>query len=818
MNRLVFNVRYALRSLLRDGVRSFLAMLSVAFGVLSLVTMQLLASVFLNGPLLDQRLSLGGDAQFQTASRAESFTPDALAQIDTWQQTGVIGAYSPLALGSAALMRSTDSGRSTVIVEALGIDPATYPLVGTLELREPVGATLTALLSESGTALITRDIADARSLQIGSMITVLGNGSPVQLRITGIVDATPSQIGYTLLYSFATARLLENREDVINAVSITWGTDPAAQEILTAAPYPLTIARDRASQIEASSVARLFDAMLKAAGVLGLLIGGISVSNTLQVILARRKLEIAMLKTLGLKQGDLLILMSIETGIIGLAGGVLGALLGSIVTGALLEVLSGSATLLLRWSPDPLIVTGGILIGVVTAVVFGMQAILAISSTRPVEVLRELPPKQPLETSGARLLLYVLLFVVFGVLVGWIIGSVVEGVLYVIAGGWVLIALRGVFWAVLWLALQMPLPPLPMLQLARAHLRRRKMQASLSVIALFAGAFSVTFAALVIRNAQTELAARQGAETGYNLLVYAHTEDTATAQAQMALAGGRDVYISTRVQGEVNDNPLSIEGRSADALDTDVRYDGAWSDDGQIGVLPQTYRDVYAIGDMLRLRYGERTMAVELVGFYDASFDSIASYENVLIVPAATLRLLAGDAVQTRVIGMFPPDALDAATDLIGSALPEVLVLSRADRNNALTAGYRALFTFAVSVAGLAFVAGAVLIANSAGLTVVERRREIGVFKAVGYTSGHVLRLLLAEYGFLGLIAGIFGIAGSVAAVHYVNATQPSSALAIEPAILIGMLIFSASIALVSAAAVAWQPAHVRPLDVLRYE
>jgi putative ABC transport system permease protein len=93
------------------------------------------------------------------------------------------------------------------------------------------------------------------------------------------------------------------------------------------------------------------------------------------------------------------------------------------------------------------------------------------------------------------------------------------------------------------------------------------------------------------------------------------------------------------------------------------------------------------------------------------------------------------------------------------------------------------LFSFAASIAGLALVAGAVLIANSAGLTVIERRREIGVFKAVGYTSRRVLALLL-----------------------------------IEPWVLAAMLAASVGIALISAASVAWQPTHIRPMEVLRYE
>ena len=171
----------------------------------------------------------------------------------------------------------------------------------------------------------------------------------------------------------------------------------------------------------------LFDLMLKGAGVLGLLVGGLSVANTLQVILARRKLEIAMLKTFGYQRGDLLTLIALETGLIGIVGGVAGALIGTVIAGKLFDVLGGVGTMLLSWSPDPLIVGGGIVAGLLTAVVFGLQAILASSATRPVELLRDLPTKTPTPVLLGRLALYGLLLLVFGLLVGVVLGDALMG-------------------------------------------------------------------------------------------------------------------------------------------------------------------------------------------------------------------------------------------------------------------------------------------------------------------------------------------------------------------------------------------------------
>jgi putative ABC transport system permease protein len=473
---------------------------------------------------------------------------------------------------------------------------------------------------------------------------------------------------------------------------------------------------------------------------------------------------------------------------------------------------------MIDWRPDPLIVVGGVIAGVLTAVVFGMQAILVGSATRPVQLLRDLPLKTSRQTQIGRLGLYGLMLVVFGMLVGIVLGSPLEGILLVIGGGIVIVLLRAIFWAVLWVTLKVPLPAFPLLRLARANLRQRKTQGSLVVLALFAGAFSVTFAALAIYNAQSTVARIRGSDEGFNVMIYTTADGAADATAQMIAQGAQDTYVTERVRGTLNGNPITLEGRDAADFNRDMHYSGSWPEGENVALLPDNNASDYTLGDTLTLNVNGREQTVTLAGFYTVDGNSMASQPAPLIVSRHTLESFGDMHLQTRVFGSFPVNSLNNVSSALGQALPNVLVFSRADLNDAMIANFQALFTFAVSIAGLAFVAGAVLIANSAGLAVVERRREIGVFKAVGYTSGHVLRVLLSEYGFLGTLAGLFGILGAVSAVVAINLAQLGARLVVEPVILGVMLLLSVGIALISAAVVAWQPTRVRPLDVLRYE
>jgi len=817
MSRLNFYLRYSLRSLFRDGTRTFLAGLSVTFGVLSLIAMQLLANALLHGVMFDQRVQFGGDAQIQAEQSGQGFSSSDLAQIEKWHQEGLVADYMLVSQGSAAYLRTPTNGRVNFLASAMGIDPNTYPLLGDLVLREPAGAQAADVLRNPSDVLITRDLADKLGLHIGDSVILSGDSTPATLSIAGIVGATPNQQGDSVFYSLATAQLIENREDVINSISVKWGSVPNAEQVIVDSPYRVYVAVGRDDAVSSSTGIALFDMMLKGAGVLGLLVGGLSVSNTLQVILARRKLEIAMLKTLGYRQADLLVLIGLETGLIGLFGGGVGAFVGSLIAGKLIDTLGVSGSIMLDWHPDPVIVTGGVIVGILTAVVFGLQAILASSATRPVQLLRDLPLQTSTRTQFGRLILFTLMLLVFGLLVGVVLGTPLEGILYVVVGGLILVMLRALFWVVLWAILKLPFPRLPMLRLARANLRQRKTQASLIILALFAGAFSVTFAALAIYNAQSTVSRVRSSDSGYNLMVYATAEDTDSVIKRMTEQGAQDIYVTQRVDGSLNGKPVTLEGRDAADFNKDMRYDGTWNDETKNVLLPEALKSDYAVGSELTLEVKGAKQTVTLVGFYQPGDNSLSLQSAPVIVSSQLLQSF-NTRLQIRVMGMFAVNSLSQSTTALGQQLPNVLVFSRADLNDAMNTTFQSLFTFAASIAGLAFVAGAVLIANATGLTVVERRLEIGMFKAVGYTSKHILQIILSEYGFLGTLGGIFGIVGSVLAVSLINLVQPGARLVVSPAILGVMLLFSVGIAVVSATLVAWKPTRVRPLDVLRYE
>ncbi len=123
-----------------------------------------------------------------------------------------------------------------------------------------------------------------------------------------------------------------------------------------------------------------------------------------------------------------------------------------------------------------------------------------------------------------------------------------------------------------------------------------------------------------------------------------------------------------------------------------------------------------------------------------------------------------------------------------------------------------------VAIASLSMMAGVIIIANSVSLAMLERRREPGILKAVGYTSGTVLREVLIENGIVGAVGAYVAMLLAAVGVALLGHLLFNLTLSISPWIVIVLVGGSALLTMATAALVAWGSVRVRPLEVLRYE
>jgi putative ABC transport system permease protein len=821
MSDVAFLIRYALRSLLRGGQRSLLAITCIAFGVLSLVALQLLAHTVNRSTAVPPRLAMGGDLRI--ARSDGSLTEADRTLLDSLTRSGDLDAVTYLARGETGLLRSTRSGLVQFVGRSIAVDPATYPLAGRLRLAG--GGSAADALSQDGSVVVTRDLALRLGVVTGDTLRYGGElQRSAVLVVGGVGEAMPDRRGQTMLYSFETARrVLDDARP--GWASATARQDSAVAARLRSAGFTVT----RAVEQGPDRTARLFGTMLRGAGLLGLIIGGIGVGYTLQVMLTRRRLEIATLRTLGYRTNRLLLLFGVEAGVLGLIGGVAGTILAVALSAQLVRLLDRTAgALMLEHGIAWHAVGAGPLLGVTTAVLFGMAAIVRAAGVRPAVLMRDLPVRAPRRAAVGSAGLYALLTLLFTGVASVVMGSVVGG-LAVVALAIVGTLLLGiVLTSLLWLLVRVPLPGLPLVNMARANLRSRQIRSAFSLIALFAGTFAIGFAATAMMSGSARVAERRGSDEGLNLRVFVGAGDEAHAVDALHALGARRVLTSASMDLETvthGSGSLRMLTR-ADVLDRNTIgelvdiAEGAALDEEAGGVLVHWWiaqQTSVGVGDSIVVGIGDRTVLLTVVGTYRPHEDDFFAAPRGLVVAPVTAAQLGAEA-RPSLLADVDPRALATAAEVLGRRLPASMVLSRREMNDFLVSQYQSLFTFVVAVAALALLAGAVLIANSVALAMVERRRELGVLKAVGFTSRRVLRTILLENAGLGLVAGITG----VAAVHVVSAVlnvrNPGIDLQLGAGPGVLLVAISMLLAMAAAGLVAWGPVHVRPLEVLRDE
>jgi putative ABC transport system permease protein len=148
------------------------------------------------------------------------------------------------------------------------------------------------------------------------------------------------------------------------------------------------------------------------------------------------------------------------------------------------------------------------------------------------------------------------------------------------------------------------------------------------------------------------------------------------------------------------------------------------------------------------------------------------------------------------------------------------------------TKGLRLVFTvfdlFLGLFGSLALTVASLGIINTLVMAILERRREIGILKALGATDRDVRSLFFAEAGAMGLFGGFFGVAlgwligqtltwGTTIYLHRQN--LPGVKISYVPWWLaLGAIGFAIAVSLVAGLYPASRAARLNPVDALRYE
>ena len=128
----------------------------------------------------------------------------------------------------------------------------------------------------------------------------------------------------------------------------------------------------------------------------------------------------------------------------------------------------------------------------------------------------------------------------------------------------------------------------------------------------------------------------------------------------------------------------------------------------------------------------------------------------------------------------------------------------------------------------LALAVATLGIVNTLVMAILERRREIGIFKALGADDRDIRQLFFAEAGVMGLVGGVFGVSlgwfiGRCLTwgtnIYLRRQSLPSVDISAVPVWLgVGAIAFAVFVSLVAGLYPASRAARLNPVEALRYE
>ncbi len=175
-----------------------------------------------------------------------------------------------------------------------------------------------------------------------------------------------------------------------------------------------------------------------------------------------------------------------------------------------------------------------------------------------------------------------------------------------------------------------------------------------------------------------------------------------------------------------------------------------------------------SVGDEVHLLIGAGRRHCRVVGILQSDSDRSSSWERLAVMDIAAAQVTFGMIGKVDRIDLVtdPHVSVEEVADKIRTVLPPHLRVERpANRTRQVEQMIRAFRLNLTVLSWVGLLVGMFLIYNTMAFAVAQRRREIGIYRAIGMTQGRVAILFLIEAGAFGILGGIVGsIAGIVLA------------------------------------------------------
>jgi putative ABC transport system permease protein len=200
-----------------------------------------------------------------------------------------------------------------------------------------------------------------------------------------------------------------------------------------------------------------------------------------------------------------------------------------------------------------------------------------------------------------------------------------------------------------------------------------------------------------------------------------------------------------------------------------------------------------------------------------------AFVDRGVILPLGTVQAIAQRPSEVTTFGVIVDvgETPKAVAKRLEKRIPGVTAVVEPGQAVKIDTSSRLIVTAGWIFSLLALIVGGIGVTNTMAMAVFERVREIGIMRAVGWTSARIAALIVSEALGIGLLAlGIGLLGGWGAAVLFTRHSSLSSLTHAEftGGVFAWGLAFALGVALVGALYPAWRAVRLTPIEALRRE
>jgi putative ABC transport system permease protein len=736
---------------------------------------------------------IAGQTQLQVSAGEPGFDEDVLEKV---QSVVEVRAASPVIEATV----STDQGNLLILgVDMLGDRSLrSYDLEGAdTALDDPL-----VFLAQADSLIVTRTFADQRGLKTNSQIPMRTMDGERVFTVRGIMKpgGLASAFGGNLavmdIYAaqkvFGRGRRFD-RIDIALQEGVTLEQGIAKLRVVIGAGFQIEPPSSRGEQFEATS--RIYALASDITSVFALFIGMFIIYNTFAIAVTQRRSEIGILRALGATRGQIRTLFLTESAITGLAGTLAGVAFGIAMAramagyiGGLLQEVYGMSQSAETIQIAPWLIPAAVGMGVATSLIAAFIPARAAAFVDPVKALHK-GQFQSLGEGESR------------VRRRWAIGCGVASAVALMLTRYTIVFYAGYLLAVLAAVLLAPAMALGLARALRPLLARiRPVEGALAADSLIQGPrrTSGTVAALMLSLALV-ISLGGLARSSYSSIsewmrialnpdLFVTTAESATARSFVfpaslgaglrTIDGVGEVQSVRSVRVLVRSTPIMLVATDIGALARRAKLPPVEGDSEEMYRLAAEGKGVLAsenfarlrgvrLGEMLDIPAPEGTLQLPVLGIVRDFSDQQGS---LLIQRDVFTRYWRDDSVNLFRVYVKPGandgEVRQRILDAFGSR-QRLFVLTNRDLRRyiiRLTDQWFGLTYVQIAVAVLVAVLG---IVNALTVSITDRRREIGVLRAVGGLRSQVRHTVWMEALGVGLIGLVLGLALGAIQLYY---------------------------------------------------